>query len=167
MSSRCSKTDAGRAEIKARALPLSRTARNLLLIIDSSRPVNEWLALVHGATEADLQHLLDDGLIEPAAGAATAAAAPVAPPRPSREPSAASMNEAIASLSYDQLYTLLTTQAKERFGLIKGYRMVLEVEKCANLQELQALAQKFLIQIKDEHGEAGLHHVRVALGIAG
>ena len=52
MNSRCNKTEAGRAEIKARALPLSRTARNLLLILDGSRPVNEWLGLVHGASEA-------------------------------------------------------------------------------------------------------------------
>jgi hypothetical protein len=33
-----SKTDAGRAEIRARTLPLSRTARNLLLVLDASKP---------------------------------------------------------------------------------------------------------------------------------
>ena len=45
-----SKTDAGRAEIRARTLPLSRTARNLLLVLDASKPGSEWVRLVAGAT---------------------------------------------------------------------------------------------------------------------
>ena len=49
-----SKTDTGRAEIRARTLPLSRTARNLLLVLDASKTAGEWLRLVTGATEADL-----------------------------------------------------------------------------------------------------------------
>jgi hypothetical protein len=162
MNSRCNKTEAGRAEIKARALPLSRTARNLLLIIDGSRPVAEWLGLVHGATEADVDGLLAQGLIEPVA-------APAAAPSRSgnREPSVEQLTAAMNALSYDQLYTLLTSQAKERFGLIKGYRFVLEVEKCANLQEMQGVAQRFLSELKQEHGEAGMRHLRLALGIQG
>ena len=164
MNSRCSKTEAGRAEIRARALPLSRTARNLLLIIDGSRPANEWIGLVHGATEADLEGLLAQGLIEPAA---TPAAASAAPGHGKREPSVEALTAAMNALSYDQLYTLLTSQAKERFGLIKGYRVILEVEKCANLAEMQAVAQRFLSQLKEEHGEAGMRHMRMALGIQG
>jgi hypothetical protein len=162
MNSRCNKTDAGRAEIKARALPLSRTARNLLLIIDGSRPLSEWLGLVHGATEADVEGLLAQGLIEPVAAPAAQASA-----RGNREPSVEQLTAAMNALSYDQLYTLLTSQAKERFGLIKGYRFVLEVEKCANLQEMQGVAQRFLSELKQEHGEAGMRHLRLALGIQG
>lgn len=170
MIARCSKTEAGRAEIRARALPLSRTARNLLLIIDGTRPVDEWLGLVHGATQADVAHLLEQGLIEaaavaPAAGGA-AAQAHAAPGR-TREQSLDALVSAINALNYDQLYTLLTSQSKERFGLIKGYRFILEVEKCANLQEMQAVAQRFLTQLKEEHGEAGMRHVRLALGMQG
>jgi len=162
MNSRCNKTDAGRAEIKARALPLSRTARNLLLIIDGSRPLSEWLGLVHGATEADVEGLLAQGLIEPAAVPAAPASG-----RGNREPSVEQLTAAMNALSYDQLYTLLTSQAKERFGLIKGYRFVLDVEKCANLQEMQGVAQRFLSELKQEHGEAGMRHLRLALGIQG
>lgn len=170
MNSRCSKTEAGRAEIRARALPLSRTARNLLLIIDGSRPLGEWLALVHGATQADVDGLLAQGLIEPAAapaGAAGAAPTGAAPARGHKEQSLDTLVSAINALTYDQLYTLLTSQAKERFGLIKGYRFVLEVEKCADLHEMQVVAQRFLTQLKEEHGEAGMRHVRLALGIQG
>jgi hypothetical protein len=163
MNSRCNKTEAGRAEIKARALPLSRHARNLLLIIDGSRPVNEWLGLVHGASEADLDGLVAQGLIEPVA--APASAAPAA--RSNREPSVEQLTAAMNALSYDQLYTLLTSQAKERFGLIKGYRFVLDVEKSTNLQEMQAVGQRFLAAVKEEHGEAGMRHLRLALGIQG
>lgn len=161
MNSRCNKTDAGRAEIKARALPLSRTARNLLLIIDGSRPLSEWLGLVHGATEADIDGLLAQGLIEAVAAPATA------PSGRSREPSVEQLTAAMNALSYDQLYTLLTSQAKERFGLIKGYRFVLDVEKSTNLQEMQTVGQRFLVELKQEQGEAGMRHLRLALGIQG
>ena len=164
MNARYSKTEAGRNEIRARALPLPRTARNLLLIIDGSRAASEWLGLVHGAAEADLDGLLAQGLLEPAAAPAGASPAPT---QARREPSAEALLSALNGLGYDQLYTLLTSQAKERFGLFKGYRFILEVEKCANLQEMQTVAQRFLSQLKDEHGEAGMRHVRLALGLQG
>lgn len=160
MNLRCNKTEAGRTEIRARALPLSRTARNLLLIIDGSRPVDEWLGLVHGATPADLDGLLSQGMIETVVAPAAAAHG-----RSNREPSVEQLIAAMNALSYDQLYTLLTSQAKERFGLIKGYRFILEVEKCANLQEMQSVAQRFLSELKQEHGEAGMRYLRLALGM--
>lgn len=163
MTSRFSKTEAGRAEIRGRALPLSRHARNLLLIIDGSRPAVEWLGLVHGATETDLQVLVEHGLIEGAAapGAAAGAAASAKPN------SVEVLSGAMRGLSYDQLYTLLTGQARERFGLIKGTRFVLDVEKCATLEEMQAVGERFLQAVKQEHGEAGMRHMRLALGIQG
>jgi hypothetical protein len=163
MHSRCSKTEAGRAEIRNKALPLSRTARNLLLIIDGSRPLSEWLALVHGATEADVEGLIAQGLIEPAAAQAGSSGA--SSRSASREPTHESLTAAINALGYDQLYTLLTSQAKERLGLIKGYRFVLDVERCTNLTELQAVAQRFIETLTQEHGEAGMRYMRQALGL--
>ncbi len=62
------KTDAGRAEIRARALPLSRAARNLLLIIDGAHDSAHWLRLVKGSAEADLQALLASGLVSAVEG---------------------------------------------------------------------------------------------------
>jgi hypothetical protein len=78
MPDRYTKTDVGRAEIRARVHALSRTARNLLLIIDPSKEGAEWVRLVQGASAADLQTLLDAGLVAPA-GAAPAARPAVAP----------------------------------------------------------------------------------------
>jgi hypothetical protein len=78
MPDRYTKTDVGRAEIRARVHALTRTARNLLLIIDASRDGAEWVHLVQGASVADLQTLLDAGLV--AAVGAAPAARPVAAP---------------------------------------------------------------------------------------
>ena len=65
MADAYAKTDAGRREIRERAQSLSRPARNLLLIIDASKPGDTWLKLVQGASAEDLAHLLASGLIGP------------------------------------------------------------------------------------------------------
>src|SRR5690349_513376 len=135
---RFAKTEAGRAEIKASTKKLPRSSRNLLLIIDATRPAADWTQLIHGASEQDLTRLLDEGLIQSAQADATAHAG-----------RAANLGEAVAALGYDQLYGLLTSQARERLGLIKGFKMVLEVEKCAGLPELQALAVRFVDLVRD------------------
>jgi hypothetical protein len=155
MDHRFAKSDAGRQEIKAKSRSLSRTARNLLLIIDATRGASDWMQLVHGATEADLRQLLAEGLIEPAKAAAGQL--------PSRS---ASLAEAVAKLSYDQLYNLMTSQAKERLGLIRGFKMVLEVEKCGNIDELRKLALVFFEQVKAQQGETAAKAMRMALGAA-
>jgi hypothetical protein len=153
MGSRFSKTDAGREEIRNRTRKLSRTARNLLLILDESRPAENWLQLVHGASADDLRQLVEAGLVQEQAGA------------PSGRPSSPSMSvhEAVAHLSYDQLYTLLTSQARERLGLFAGYKFVLDVEKCATMEQMRALAERFLTLIKQHQGEAAERQMRMAL----
>lgn len=72
MSVRYTKTEVGRAEIRARVHALTRTARNLLLIIDPSRDGDTWLGLVQGAGAADLRTLLDAGLVAPVGAVAPA-----------------------------------------------------------------------------------------------
>src|SRR4051812_22123859 len=115
MDGRLAKTAAGREEIKNRARKLTRPARNLLLIIDATRVGSDWMQLVHGATEADLRQLLAEGLVEPTA-------APVM----ARPAAWSSVAEALTELTYDQLYHLVTSQAKDRLGLIRGFKMVLD-----------------------------------------
>lgn len=155
MGSRFSKTDAGREEIRNRTRKLSRTARNLLLILDESRPAENWLQLVHGATPDDLRQLHEAGLVQEHAGAAPSQ-------RTSGSP-AMSVHEAVSHLSYDQLYTLLTSQARERLGLFAGYKFVLDVEKCANIEQMRALAERFLSLVKQHQGEAAERQMRMAL----
>ena len=156
MQRRFIKTDAGRDEIKSRTHKITRTARNLLLILDAARPGNDWVNLIHGATAADLDLLLEQGLIEIARSDTHDGA---------RAP-AKTMAEAINSLNYDQLYGLLTSQARDRLGLFKGFKMVLEVEKCNGVVELQALAVRFVDMVRDAQGDGAAKQMRLALGMA-
>jgi hypothetical protein len=154
MANRFSKTESGRAEIASKGGKLPRTARNLLLIIDGTRAATNWIELIHGATVADIELLLAKGLIEPAHADAAKHLVPTQ-----------SLESAVATLSYDQLYGLLTTQAKERLGLIKGFKMVLDVEKCSGLPELQALAVRFVGMVREAQGDSAATKMRLALGM--
>ena len=66
--------------------------------------------------------------------------------------------------TYDALYTLLTHEAKERFGLIKGYRLILKIEGCSDLAGMQAVALDFVEQIRKAHGEESAARFRKQLG---
>ena len=74
------KTDAGRAEMQARALVKDRAQRNLLLVIDGKTSAETLLAKLAGITAADFAALESLGLIAPVA--------PPAPPPPHRRAAA-------------------------------------------------------------------------------
>lgn len=161
-----SKTDAGRAEIRARALALPRTARNLLLVLDASKPASEWLRMVTGATEADFETLCQHGLIAPqnAAGQVLpvqAAAAPVP------APAAAAQAPAGGSPLLDRaaLYTYLSGAATKLLGPFKGYAFALEVERADSLAALQALALQLVERVQKAKGDEAAAAVRDALGL--
>ena len=84
------KTDAGRAEMQARALVKERAQRNLLLLIDGIKSEEMLLANLAGITADDFTALRRMGLIAPVAGAPagrggrSAAAAPAAAARGAR-----------------------------------------------------------------------------------
>jgi hypothetical protein len=159
------KTEAGRAEIKSRALALSRPARNLLLVLDASKSARQWLALVQGASEADFELLLQHELVAAPFGA-TAAVAVAATPA-SATPVLALDGSELPQLAYEELYAYLTRHAKQYLGLMKGYRVVLDVERCGNLHELQMLAQRFVEQVRESQGEDLARQVRRAMGMSG
>jgi len=162
-----SKTEAGRAEIRARALPLSRTARNLLLVLDASKPAGEWLRLVSGATAADLDMLRQHGLIAPqGAGGQPVQPAPAAP-APAAVPAAVAAAAAGASPLLDRaaLYTYLSGEATKLLGPFKGYAFALDVERADSLQALQALALQLVERVQKAKGEAAAAAVRDALGL--
>ncbi len=175
LAGRFTKTEAGRQEIRLRAQPLSRPARNLLLIIDASRSAAEWLGLVQGCDRAALQALQDAGLIantvatgagaaaaiaaagSPGEQAAAAGAATAAPPR-------MSLAQALEHRSYKALYDRITAEARPRLGLFKSYKMILEVERCAGPAEIRALAQRFVEQVRDLDGDvAGMALAQVLI----
>ncbi len=134
---RCAKTESGRAEIQRKAIPLTRPARNLLLIIDASRSAEQWLALVQGATPADLQALLQAGLVADQA----------AVPR-------MSLAQALETKSRQSLQARIAAEARPRLGLIKGYKLLLEAERCQGPAEMRQLAQRFVEQVRAADGDA-------------
>ena len=148
------RTEAGKAEMRAHAHALSRPARNLLLVIDASCNGLEWIAKVRGSTEDDLKQLIAANLIE------TRSAVAKAIPR-------VSVEDAVRGWTYDALYTLLTHEAKERFGLIKGYRLILKIEGCANLNGLQDIALEFVELLRKANGEESAARFRKQLGASG
>ena len=154
------KTEAGRAEIKARGLPLSRSARNLLLMLDGTRPARNWIEMIKGTSETDLAYLISHGLIAATAGAATTATATSTPTATSAVPQPI---PAGSGMGYDELYAYLTGNARRHLGLIKGYRLVLDVERCGDLAELQELALKMIAQVDQSSGEAAADAARAEM----
>jgi hypothetical protein len=166
MADRYIKTDSGRAEIRARVHAITRTARNLLLIIDASRDGSEWLAMVRGASTADLATLYEAGLITPV----TTAANPVAVVPAARAPLEATSATPLApspaaatALTYSELYDLLPSLAKEHLGLMKGYRFALSIEKARGLADLQQVAIELVAEVERVKGTAVARSVKRAL----
>lgn len=154
------KTEAGRREITERALPLSRSARNLLFSIDLSRSAGDWLDLVRGSGPVELQQLLAAGLIGRAAGpvAAAAPASAELPVQPAtaeapRASARMSLADALEGLNYQLLYDRLTLEARQQLGLFKGYRLILDIEKCGGPPALRTLALQFVEQVRQSKGD--------------
>lgn len=178
MPVRFAKTALGRAEIQSRTHALTRTARNLLLILDPSRTGEAWVGMVQGAVLADLQALLDGGLIEAVPAVPTVspleAQGPQAAERPEAGGAAFAPTQAdappvlaFASLSYSELNTRLNTLIKAHLGLIKGYRFTLDVERAADVIELQRVAMRLVAEVESAHGLQAAAAARQTLGLAG
>lgn len=165
------KTDAGRAEIKARALPLSRSARNLLLVIDGNKSARQWLSLVQGVVEADLAYLLEQGLIGAAAAAPARVAAAAAPAAAPATPGADKAQRRLAAfgeppaMSHEQLYAYLNASGAKYLGAMKRYMFSLEIEQCQNLPDLQDLALSLVERVAQSKGEEAADELRQAVGI--
>jgi hypothetical protein len=186
MTSRYIRTAAGQAEIQARAMKLSRPVRNLLLVINDSRTIEDWLVQVHGVTPDDVALLRSEGLITEANMAQVSQAAPgkaaasksasdirdasaskpaaAAAESPGGDADWARTQQVIRMAGYNSLYDALTSVGKAKLGLMRGYRFVLEVEKCSGPDELRALALKFAEQLRDEHGMAAVGELTYAIG---
>jgi hypothetical protein len=140
------RTARGRAVLQDRSVPLSRAGRNLLLVLEPTQAASHWLGLVRGASQADLDALLDAGLVAPAASAASALAA-VAVPR--FVPAIA-----LTRVDYGTLSSRLTAQARPQLGLVQGLRTVLEIERASDAAALQQVALKMVAQVEASKGEA-------------
>jgi hypothetical protein len=168
------KTDAGRTEIQARALVKERAQRTLLLLIDGIKSDEMLLASLGGVAAADFEALRALGLIAPApspsarpgggspgraaAGSATTPGGPTPNlPAPVPLPEAES-----APLDYAQFTATLTRLISSELGL-RGFVLTLAVEKAGTIEELQAVAQRTVAQIRERKGDAAAAAARRAL----
>lgn len=156
------KTDAGRAEMQERRLVRERAQRNLLLLIDGQKSEAMLLANVTGIAADDFRMLQALGLITPAA-ARPGAAAPKPAPSPAGPPAATPAPAAPAApLDYAQFTTALTQLISKQLGL-RGFPLTLAVEKAASIDELKAVAERTLAQIRERKGEAAYETARRTL----
>jgi hypothetical protein len=159
--------------------------RNLLLVINDSRTIDEWLAQVNGVTPDDVAMLQAEGLITAAGAAPAPAPAPDKAAKSGRaggdmrEPGAKAETPApapadqgdwqrtqqvIQGAPYRALYDALNSIGKAKLGLVRGYRFALDIEKCNGPDELRAFALKFAAQLRDEHGMGAVGELTYAIG---
>lgn len=167
------KTDAGRDEMRTRALQLSGALRNVLLLVDGNRTVTQLKELQAGgkAPPDALEQLLAMGLIEVVESSVQSAAEPApdngialaAPARdmPLLEPAASETAMPAATPSsadetqpqrFDRLYTLMNELVSDYLGL-RGYFMQLKIEKCSSAEELLALQNELGAALAKAHGK--------------
>ena len=170
------KTEAGRVEIRSRARVRERAQRTLLLLIDGSRTQAMLLSDLAGISDADFLALQALGLIAPApapgpgAGdraaplsASSPASYPASPPAPAVWAAVPADADADAApLDYAQFTAMLTKLISGELGL-RGFVLTLAVEKAGTADELQAVAQRALTQIRERKGDAAAAAARRAL----
>jgi hypothetical protein len=146
------KTDAGRGEIRARALVKERAQRNLLLVIDGVKSEEMLLAALAGISSADFLSLQALGLIAPVrASGARAAAVATAAPAPTQV--AAPAIAASPPLDFAPFADALTQLISHELGQ-RGFVLALTVQKADSVETLHDVAQRALEQIRERNGEA-------------
>lgn len=150
------KTEAGRIEIQARTVVKERPQRNLLLVIDGVKTEEVLLATLTGISAKDFVDLYVLGLIAPVlAGSGSAAQA-------SRAGTGEPPTAVPALLDRAQFTTALTQMISNELGL-RGFVLTLAVEKAGTAQELQAVAQRTIEQIRERKGDAAAVSAQRAL----
>jgi hypothetical protein len=144
------KTDAGRAEIQARALVKERAQRNLLLLIDGKTPAETLLASLVGITAADFGQLESLGLI-------TAVAAPAQPPAPAPADSTnarrGGVDIDVSGHSFAALRGAIGQLISKEFGM-RGFALSMVLDESLTIDDLKDVAERVLKRIGDNKGPA-------------
>ena len=156
------KTEAGQREIRDRAVDLARSARTVLVLADGTRDREQLLAMVKGSTLQDIDALLKAGLVAEGGGAAAEADKP----KPAKSAAAAATAPATA-LGFKELYDCLTEMIREQMGVLKAFKYTLDVEKASTVDDLRAVAQRFIDDVQKQKGDSAANMVRRALGMPG
>lgn len=140
--------------MQARALVKERAQRNLLLVIDGVKTEEMLLANLAGISAADFAELHSLGLIAPVAGTSNkVTTGSRAAPAPAAEP---------VELDYAQFTGALTQIISKELGL-RGFTLTLAVEKAGTIEELRAVADRTIEQLRERKGEAAAAAARRTL----
>ncbi|MEP7059061.1 MAG: hypothetical protein ABI809_14950 [Caldimonas sp.] len=156
------KTDAGRLEMQTRERVKERARRNLLLLIDGTKSEAMLLEGLAGIAIEDFAALEALGLIETVAAPRRAAPTAGEPDARDAEASFSSAAPGAAPLDHAQFTTALTQLISGQLGL-RGFVLTLAVEKASTIEELQAVAQRALEQIRARRGDAAAETARQTL----
>lgn len=129
-----------------------------LAALQASRAAAAQAALAFAATEPpDVPSLPSSG----PAPADSPVAAPAPTPADTPAPSPASFSGTRTSLAnalqlrgYRLLYDRITAEARPQLGLIRGYKLILDVERCQGAEQIRALALQFVEQVRAVRGKA-------------
>ena len=142
--------------MQARALVKERAQRNLLLVIDGVKTEEMLLANLAGISAADFAELHSLGLIAPMSGTSnkvTTGSRAAPPAAPAAEP---------APLDYAQFTGALTQIISKELGL-RGFTLTLAVERAGTIEELRAVADRTIEQLRERKGEAAAAAARRTL----
>lgn len=154
------KTEAGRAEVQARALVKERLQRNLLLLIDGIKTEEMLLANVAGLKPDDFKFLESLNLITPASGSSSRSASAEDRGNANTQPMTLPPEDTV--MDYAHFTSTLTQLISSELGL-RGFTLTLAVEKAGTIEELRAVAERVLEQIRDRKGLPAADKARRAL----
>jgi len=129
------KTEAGQQVLRDRSVRLTPRQRSAFILFDGKRSVAEVLAAGMGVEPADIDHLVEAGLL---------AAAGAGAPDPASEASVPASEPAAAARSPQQRYQEaypIATRLTAGLGL-RGFRLNLAVEGATSYEALAALAPR-------------------------
>jgi len=154
--------------MQARALVKERAQRNLLLVIDGIKTEEMLLANLAGITAADFIELQSLGLIAPvtppsrsAQGSRSTASSSSSSSSSASAAAPASAEPGVA-LDYPQFTAALTQIISKELGL-RGFTLTLAVEKAGTIEELRAVADRTIEQLRERKGEAAAAAARRTL----
>lgn len=157
------KTEAGRAEVQARTLVKERLQRNLLLLIDGVKTEEMLLANVVGLKSDDFKYLESLNLIAPVPSSSSSRSSSAergnAPTQPMTLPPPL---EEAGEMDYNLFTSRLTQMISNELGL-RGFTLTLAVEKASTIEELRAVADRVLEQIRERKGETASEKARRSL----
>lgn len=121
--------------------------------VSAAAPASATASLPAATLSATPSDLAPDALVKPRKGMTALMPEEDLRPVPVR----------LQDVSYRHLYDTMTAQARPLLGLIKGYRMVLDVEKCRTAEELRRLALRFIDEVRAAQGVGAAYRVTEAM----